>query len=517
MPTSESAIVIRDVSKRFGETVALDNCSVTIRPGEIHAIVGENGSGKSTLAKILSGVLTPDSGTLSVFGERPLSPIHARRLGIATIFQEVLVAEDLSVLDNLFAGSDRPWRREHTPQKARMLGRALLERLTASAIDLNARVASLSLSMKQWIVIARALLSEPKLLILDESSAALDLEATARLHAEIDQLRHAGCYVVMVTHRIAELTRITDRATVLRDGQVAGELSGSEITERNLLALMSPDRHILDTRARRMAEGAREPEGSVLSARELQTAAGGRPFDFRLGKGEIVGVTGLDGQGHDRFVRTIAGVLPAVHGRVLVHRQGLEESIRNSADAARGGIAFISGDRAREGIFPNLSILENFAVALYRSRCGALGWVDRDVMLKCFEPEVKRLQIRTGAWSDRITSLSGGNQQKVLIARAFAQSPSIIVLDDPARGVDASTKRELYAELRDFAKSGGAVVYLSSEIEEFFDFADRVVVFRAGEIFDTITAQNMSEQGILAAMFGQSKQESPAYEAAEHC
>ena len=517
MPTSEGAIVIRDVSKRFGETVALDNCSVTIKPGEIHAIVGENGSGKSTLAKILSGVLAADSGTLSVFGERPRSPIHARSLGIATIFQEVLAAEDLSILDNLFAGSDRPWRRKHTPRKASALGRAMLERLTASDVDLNARVGSLSLSMKQWIVIARALLSEPRLLILDESSAALDLEATARLHAEIDQLRHGGCYVVMVTHRIAELTRITDRATVLRDGRVAGELAGAEITERNLLALMSPDRRILDAGSGREAEANDGAGNTVLTARDLKTDGGSQPFGFQLRRGEIVGVTGLDGQGHVRFVRTLAGVLPAAVGQVILHAQGRDEDVRNSADAADGGIAFISGDRAHEGIFPNLSILENFALSLYRSRCGALGWIDRTAMVGSFEPEVKRLKIRAGAWSDRITSLSGGNQQKILIARAFAQSPNIIVLDDPARGVDASTKRELYAELRDFAKAGGAVVYLSSEIEEFFDFADRVIVFRSGEIFDTIAAQEMSEQGILAAMFGQSKQENPAIEAAEHC
>ncbi len=517
MPTSEGAIVIRDVSKRFGETVALDNCSVTIRPGEIHAIVGENGSGKSTLAKILSGVLAADAGTLSVFGERPRSPIHARSLGIATIFQEVLVAEDLSVLDNLFAGSDSPWRREHTPRKARVLGRDMLKRLTGIDIDLNARVGSLSLSIKQWIVIARALLSEPRLLILDESSAALDLEATARLHAEIDRLRHAGCYVVMVTHRIAELTRITDRATVLRDGRVAGKLAGAEITERNLLALMSPDRRILDAASGRAADAVNGADNTVLTARDLKTHSGGRPIGFQLRRGEIVGVTGLDGQGHVRFARTLAGVLPAAGGQVMVRGEGRDKDIRDGTDAADRGIAFISGDRAREGIFPNLSILENFALSLYRSKCGALGWIDSTAMVGRFEPEVKRLKIKAGAWSDRITSLSGGNQQKILIARAFAQSPNIIILDDPARGVDASTKRELYAELRDFAKAGGAVVYLSSEIEEFFDFADRVVIFRAGEIFDTIAAQDMSEQTILAAMFGQSKQENPAYEAAEHC
>ena len=207
-------------------------------------------------------------------------------------------------------------------------------------------------------------------------------------------------------------------------------------------------------------------------------------------------MTGLDGQGHTNFVRVMAGIVPAFGGNL---------EFNNSSNDHRGGVAFISGDRAKEGIFSNLSIFENFALALYRGSSGALGWIDRKGLTSLFRTEVDRLKIKTGPWSNRITSLSGGNQQKVLIGRVFALAPKVIVLDDPARGVDAGTKRELYAELSTFVEKGGSVIYLSSEIEEFFGFSDRALVFRDGSLFDTIGQDDMSERSIISAMFGQSR------------
>ena len=495
-------VLARGIYKRFGETVALNGCSLTIAPGEVHAIVGENGSGKSTLAKILSGVVLPDSGTVSIFGETPRDPMHARALGVATIFQEVLVAEALPIVDNMFAGIDSLWRRSLTRAEARDQCRKILKRFTGAEINPDTLVQNLPLSVQQWIVIARALLANPRMLILDESSAALDLDATTRLHVKIRKLRDEGCCVVIVTHRIAELIRVADRATVLRDGAVVGELVGVNINETNLLGMMSAKQVMVETRAKPPPSIERSAGEILLSARGISVGPGAPRFDFDLHAGEIVGATGLDGQGHSDFLRVVAGLRPAFSGSISVADRDAQKPVRDLSEATAEGIAYISGDRAHDGIFPNLSIFENFALPLYRPTFGEFGRIDRRPLEHAFLEEVRRLSIKVVRASNRITSLSGGNQQKILIGRVLAAAPRIIILDDPARGVDVGTKLELRAQLRDFAGRGGAVIYLSSEIEEFFDFADCVLVFRNRTLFRTLPSANFSEHALLAAMFG---------------
>lgn len=497
-----SGVVVQNVLKSFGETRALDGCSFQARAGQIHAIVGENGSGKSTLAKILSGVLTPDSGTVSIFGRTPRSPIEARRLGLATIFQEVLVADEATVADNLFIGTDGWVSRAMRMTEKHRIARDLLRRLARAEIDPGALVGSLPLAIKQWIVIGRALLTEPKVLILDESSAALDLDATNRLHDEIRRLRDTGSCIIIVTHRIAELVRITDHATILRDGQVAGDLAKADINERNLLAMMTPQSRLVPT-ARPRTE-ARRPAtpAALLAAGSIRVHVAAPPFDFTLGRGEIVGVTGLDGQGQDRFVRLLSGIGQSFGGQISFKATGGQVPVDSLGKAEALGITYVSGDRKREGIFPNLSIYENLAMALYRASSGPLGWIRKAPIREAYGREVRRLSIKAGSSANRITSLSGGNQQKVLIGRAFARNPQVIVLNDPARGVDLGTKRELYDELRRYAAGGGAVVYLSSEIEEFLGFADRVAVFHKGTLFRTLSGAEIEEDAMLAAMFG---------------
>jgi ribose transport system ATP-binding protein len=476
MSDANSVVVATDIHKRFGETVALRGCSITIRPGEVHAIVGENGSGKSTLAKIFSGVVVPDAGEVFVFGETPRNPMHARSLGVATIFQEVLVADSMSVVDNIFAGTDSLWMRSRTRSVARSQARETLKRLVGGEVNAESLVGDLPLSVQQWIVIARALLSNPRLVIFDESSAALDLDATNRLHVELRRLRDEGRCVIIVTHRIAELIRIADRATVLRDGAVVGEIIAPDITETSLLGMMS---------SKQTEPGARSSGAQVgdvvLSARKLCIKQGASPFDVDFRAKEVVGIAGLDGQGQSEFVRTLVASGSRISGDLVARMPGGFKSVQDYGEATRDGIAYVSGDRARDGIFPNLSIFENFALPLYRKSVSELGWI----------------------MTKRITSLSGGNQQKVLIGRALAGSPQIVVLEDPARGVDVDTKRELYAQLKEFARNGGAVVYMSSEIEEFFNFADRVLVFRGHTLFRSLTSVEVSEHALLAAMFGE--------------
>jgi len=501
-------IAATDVRKTFGVTRALDGCTFGASRGEIHAIVGGNGSGKSTLAKVISGVLPADGGQVTVFGHSPSSPHDARAAGIATVFQEVLVADECTVVENLFLGSDHLFSKS-MPRAAKVeRADALMRELTGLEIDPYAVVGSLPLSLKQWIVIGRALLTDPQALILDESSAALDLDSTERLFAKLRRLRDdAGTAIIIVTHRIAELVEIADRATVLRDGRDVGVLERAEITERNLLALVT-GRAPVDAAAHAAADlhHAAEP---VLRTAGLRVWPRSAEIGFSLRRGEIVGIAGLDGQGQSEFVRALAGVERAARGAPLALRatSGDWVEIRALSDAAACGIAYVSGDRKREGIFPNLSIFENMLLARYRrsKRAGWLAVLDKPALNGLFDFHAQKLAVRMGDRGDRIGSLSGGNQQKVLIGRAFALNPVILVLNDPARGVDVGAKADLYGYLKEFAAGGRAVVYLSSEIEELPGLCDRVLVFRAGGVFDVFSGDAIQPAAMLQAMFGQAR------------
>ena len=497
-------ISVTDVRKTFGVTKALDGCNFSASLGEIHAIVGGNGCGKSTLAKVMSGVLPVDSGKVSVIGHTPASPHDARAAGIATVFQEVLVADECSVVDNLYLGADRLWSKS-LPMKAKIRDASIMmKELAAIDMDVEAPVGTLPLSIKQWITIGRALLWKPKVLILDESSAALDLDSTERLFAKMRELRDQGSAVLIVTHRIAELIRISDRATVLRDGRDVGVLSKGEITEKNLLGLMtgrSESPHIPTAVAQEVLR-----QDVVMKTSKLKIWPESRPIDFSLHRGEILGIAGLDGQGQSDFVTVLAGVRRAAEGAPTVRKPGNGfAEIRGLADASRNGVAYVSGDRKREGIFANMSIFENLLMPLYRrtARLGKIAVIDWGSLGAIFDWEVERLAVRMAERSNKITSLSGGNQQKVLIGRAFALNPDILVLNDPARGVDVGAKGELYKHLTAFAERGKSVIYLSSEIEEFVGFATRVVVFRHGSIFDEFAGNAIEPANILEAMFGQ--------------
>ena len=501
MSLKTKSIIINNISKRFGETIALKDCSIKIKSGQVHAIVGENGSGKSTLAKIISGVIIPDSGELSIFGETPLNPIHARKLGIEMIFQEILVAESLPIVDNIFVANGGIWLPSISRSLAKKKSKDLLKDFTGLDINPDTIVKNLPLSIRQWIVISRALVSEPKILILDESSAALDLDATARLHKEIRKLKDRGCCILLVTHRIAELVKIADYATILRDGKVVGELNKENISSNNLMNLISLKSEGNQLKSSKEIK-LKEPLDSItLKGKNILIKKNSKSFDFNLKSGEIVGVTGLEGQGQSNFIKIIAGIESTLKGDIISNNEN--KNINTPFDAEKNGLAFISGDRSNEGIFPNLSIFENFSLALYRRYFGQVGLIKYKPLKKAFDVEKENLSIRMGKYSNRITSLSGGNQQKVLISRVLATKPKIIILDDPARGVDATTKRELYMQFKNFAAKGGSVIYLSSEIEEFFNFAHRVIIFRDGSPFSTISSDQLSENAMLSAMFGQ--------------
>ena len=465
LKTFPGELYVKNVHKSFGVTKALANVSFTGYFGEIHAIIGGNGCGKSTLAKVLAGVLPIDSGKVSIKGAHPSTPKESRNLGVAMVFQEVLVADE--EIDPLMPAGNLP------------------------------------LSIKAWITIARGLLREPDVLILDESTAALDFDSTERLFDKMRELRDKGSAVIIVSHRIAELVRISDRCTVMRDGIDVGVLQKEEVTEKNLLSLMTGKEQKSD----RTTDAAHQSKYSQVSLKttNMQVWSDSEKSNFELRKGEIVGVTGLDGHGQDDFVRILAGVTNAFDGftEVNINHGHKFYPIRSLEEAMQHDIEFVSGDRKREGILPNLSIVENLGISMYHkfSKIPGVRLIDWGAINDVVDWEVERLAIKTGPRENLITSLSGGNQQKVMLGRAFATQPKILILLDPARGIDLNTKLDLYKQLREFADDGNSVVYMSSELEEFIGFCSRVVVFREGSIFETFIDEQINADGMLESMF----------------
>ncbi len=498
-------IYVQDVHKYFGVTRALNGVNFNANFGEIHAIVGGNGCGKSTLAKVMSGVLPIDKGKVSVLGHTPTSPVMARNMGIATVFQEVMIAEEASVVDNLFVGSDDFWYKNLTQREKVLKAQEIMEDLVGEYIDPYTQAFNLSLPIKAWITIARAFLREnTKVLILDESSAALDFDSTERLFKKMRELRDKGVAVFIVTHRIAELVRISDKATVMRDGKDVGVLEKKDLNEKNLIGLMTGRAETGEKS--KSASIQTKTDKVVMRAENLVVWPDSKPVNFEVKKGEIVGVTGLDGNGQDDFVKILAGVQEA-YGGITEILDNNENFVKyNSLDNAKNnGISFVSGDRKKEGILPNLSIYENLVVPLYKktSRGGFLGFVDWLELNGIFDWEVDRLSIKTGPRDNLIGSLSGGNQQKVMIARSFAQHPKVLILNDPARGIDVSTKRDLYTHLRNYVEEGNTVVFLSSELEEFIGLCPKVMVFRNGTVFDIFENEKVNADTLLEGMFGQ--------------
>jgi len=498
-------IYVQDVHKYFGVTKALNGVNFNANFGEIHAIVGGNGCGKSTLAKVMSGVLPIDKGKVSVMGYTPTSPVMARNLGIATVYQEVMIAEEASVVDNLFVGSDSFWYKNFTQREKVLKAKELMEDLAGEYIDPYTQVLDLSLPIKAWITIGRAFLREnTKVLILDESSAALDFDSTERLFKKMRELRDNGVAVFIVTHRIAELIRISDKATVMRDGKDVGVLEKKDLNEKNLLSLMT-GRAESGEKSTSVAVKTKTDK-VVMRAENLVIWPESTPVNFKVHRGEIVGVTGLDGNGQDDFVKILAGVQESHGGTTeVVNINDKFVKYNSLMDAKNNGISFVSGDRKKEGILPNLSIYENLVVPLYRttSKAGWLGFVNWLELNGIYEYEVERLSIKTGPKDNLIGSLSGGNQQKVMIARSLATHPKILVLNDPARGIDVSTKRDLYTHLRKFVEEGNTVIFLSSELEEFIGLCPKVVVFRHGTIFDIFENEKVNADTLLEGMFGQ--------------
>jgi ABC-type sugar transport system ATPase subunit len=460
------ALRAQNLAKAFGPTQALKDCSFELRAGEVHCVVGENGSGKSTLVKILSGIHQPDDGQLDLpaaEGAKLTSPARAAQAGIATVFQEVLVVEPRSVLENVWMGVDGVLRSAVPAEEKRTRAAAVLAQLLGTAPDLDRPVEHLTLSERQACCLARALVREPRVLILDEATSALDIQTRNRLFTLLRERTAAGTSVIFISHRMDEIADIGDRCTVMRSGDTVATLQRDQATAAELVRLMTGADHL----AAAAAERAHTTPGAVVLEAEGLT----------LRSGELVGLAGLEGHGQDAFLRALAA-------------------------HAGTRAAYVPRERRAESLFESKSIRENFGIVTL-GRDARAGVVSPTRTRARMRDYVDRLRIKLGDPEDAITTLSGGNQQKVVMARWLATEPEVLLLNDPTRGVDINAKRDLYDLLLDLAAEGMAIVMLSTEVDEHVELMDRVLVFREGAVAAELPRDALNRQALVAAFFGE--------------
>jgi ABC-type sugar transport system ATPase subunit len=501
---SAPLLEVSHVAKAFGATQALRDASFQLRAGEVHALVGENGCGKSTLVKILSGVHIPDAGTIELGGEvvLPLKTPHAaQQRGIFTVFQEVLVAESCSVLDNVWLGADDTWRRRIAAKDKRIRAREMLAQLMDRPLDLNIAVEELSLSERQTCGIVRALLRDPKILILDEATSALDVATRDRLFTLVATLSRGGVGVIFITHRMDEIEQIGDRITVMRSGETVADLERGKWTPRELVRLMTGADALASAERAELAPTVVRRGAPVLSVRGLKLRPDGRPIDLELRAGELIGLAGLEGQGGNEFLEALRGGV-AAEGEVVRHLDEGEVPVRSPADAADCQIAYVPRERRLDSLFSWMTIRENFALPTLGAD-SRFGRISPRSSRRRFASYAKRLGIVLGSPEDAITTLSGGNQQKVIIARWLAFGPRILLLNDPTRGIDIGAKTDLYALFGALAAEGLAVVMLSTELDEHVELMDRVLVFREHELFREFDRSEVSRERLVSAFFGE--------------
>ncbi len=498
--TSDNQVLLRmdKINKSFPGVQALKDVDFEVRRGEIHALVGENGAGKTTLMRVLSGAAPPDSGSIYWNGE-PVSipdPAAAQALGISMIYQELTLIPYLDLGQNIYLGREPAAKAPNFIDWQRLY-RMAQEQLARVGLEVDPRtlVAELPIAQRQMVEVAKALSLDASLLVMDEPTSALTEHEVETLFERMRELKAQGVSIVFISHRLEEVFRIADRVTVLRDGQLVGSAPISDLTEDDVVRMMV-GRELKSYHAKEVA-----PIGDeVLRVEDLSRGDVVRGVSFSLRKGEILGVAGLVGAGRTELSETIFGVHPATGGRILIDGRPVE--IHSPAQAIELGMGFVPEDRKAQGLFLRLSVAFNIVTVALKSLT-TLGLIRPNAARNLARTFVERLAIRTPSLEQRVRNLSGGNQQKVVIARWLTLEPKILILDEPTRGIDVGAKAEIYALMSDLAKRGVGILMISSELPEVLGVSDRILVMREGRIVAEINdPRGATQDDIMRAAAG---------------
>ena len=485
---------VRQICKSFPGVRVLKSVNLSIWPGEVHAFMGENGAGKSTLMKILAGAYRPDSGEILLDGKsvQLRTPHEARLAGIGIIYQELTVAPNLTVSGNVFLGSELK-RLGFIKNTAEMDRRTqqVLDRLGAR-FRATERAAHLAVAEQQQVEIARALFYKSRVLVMDEPTAALSDRETDRLFDVVRQLRSEGMAIIYISHRMAEVYELADKLSVLRDGEYVGELKRSEFSADKVIEMM------VGRRLEDFYEHTKHSAGRVvLEVKNMSDGHRVKNANFQLRQGELLGLAGLVGAGRTELARLIFGADKRKSGEVLLDGKKLQ--INQPKDAIRAGIGYVPEDRKLQGVFLQMSSGENITMNIL-GRCANFGILDFKKLEDRANAEVKAMRVRTASLKQRAGGLSGGNQQKLLLARWLEINPRVLILDEPTRGVDVGAKAEIYALIQRLLEKGMAVLFISSELLEIVGVCDRVLVMREGEITGEVggeTGIEITQQNIM--------------------
>ncbi|MBR5087818.1 MAG: sugar ABC transporter ATP-binding protein [Ruminiclostridium sp.] len=499
-----SLLELRGIYKSFPGVKALQNVDFTLREGEIHALMGENGAGKSTLIKVLTGVYVKDEGDIFIKGHEGAvqirSPQEAQRVGISTVYQEITLCPNLSVAENIFIGRGNKkgvnWREMN--KKAA----GLLDSL-GIAVKPTQQLASCSIAVQQMIAIARAVDMECSVLILDEPTSSLDESEVAKLFALMRKLKGRGVGIIFVTHVLDQVYEVCDRITVLRDGQLVGEYEIETLPRVQLVSKMLGKE--LDDMAdikNDMPAFKEDGKAPVYEAKGLCSTEGIKPFDFNIRRGEVNGFTGLLGSGRSECVRAIYGADTVTSGEVKM--DGKSVKITKPKDAMKNGIAYLPEDRKRDGIVGDLSVRENIILAL-QVKTGFFRPFSRAKATEFAEKYIKLLDIKTASVNTPIKSLSGGNQQKVILARWLLTDPKYLILDEPTRGIDVGTKVDIQKLVLKLASEGMSITFISSETDEMLRTCSRLLVMRDRKLVGELTGEQLTQNTIMATIAGGDK------------